>query len=78
MPKAGAKSTNTLTDDDVSRILAVAPASHRLAFLLAAHAGLRAGEIRGLKWRDVDLAGGQLVVRESVCRRPDGVSEVWA
>lgn len=68
MPKAGAKITNTLTDQDVSRILAVAPASHRLAFLLAAHAGLRAGEIRGLKWRDVDLAGAQLVVRESVCR----------
>ena len=68
MPKAGAKITNTLTDDDVSRILAVASPSHRLAFLLAAHAGLRAGEIRGLKWRDVDLAGGQLVVRESVCR----------
>ena len=68
MPKAGAKITNTLTDEDVSRILAVAPAGHRLAFLLAAHAGLRAGEIRGLKWRDVDLAGGQLVVRESVCR----------
>jgi integrase len=68
MPKAGTKITNTLTDEDVSRILAVAPASHRLAFLLAAHAGLRAGEIRGLKWRDVDLAGGQLVVRESLCR----------
>jgi integrase len=68
MPKAGAKIANTLTDADVSRILAVAPASHRLAFLLAAHAGLRAGEIRGLKWRDVDLAAGQLVVRESVCR----------
>ncbi len=68
MPKAGAKIINTLTDQEVSMILAMAPPSHRLAFLLAAHAGLRAGEIRGLKWRDVDLAGGQLVVRESVCR----------
>ena len=38
-----------------------------MTFLLAAYAGLRAGEIRGLRWRDVDLAAGHLVVRESIC-----------
>jgi integrase len=32
----------------------VAAVGHRLAFLLAAHAGLRAVEIRGLRRRDVE------------------------
>lgn len=44
----------------------LAPA-HRLAFLLAAYAGLRAGEVRGLRWRDVDLEAGRLVLRQAIC-----------
>lgn len=68
LPKVGAKVVNALTREEVDALLAVSCAAHRVAFLLAAYAGLRAGEIRGLRWRDVDLKSGQLVVRQTVCR----------
>ena len=67
MPKAGRKIVKVLSQEELVRILTGACPAHRLAFLLASHAGLRAGEIRGLRWRDVDLRTGHLVVRESVC-----------
>jgi integrase len=68
LPKVGAKVANALTREEVYRLLGVSCTAHRLAFALAAFAGLRAGEIRGLRWRDVDLKSGQLVVRQTVCR----------
>ena len=42
--------------------------SHRLhpAFHLAAHTGMRRGEVLGLRWRDLDLAAGRLSVRQAV------------
>ncbi len=68
LPRAGRKIMNALTHDEVERLLAASCEAHRLAFLLAAFAGLRAGEVRGLRWRDVDVGAAQLVVRENVCR----------
>ena len=43
-------------------------ASDRLGppFELAAMTGLRGGELLGLRWADVDLAAGRLVVRQQV------------
>ena len=38
----------------------------RLAFALAAYAGLRAGEVRGLCWSDVNLQARRLVVRRAL------------
>ena len=35
-------------------------------FHLAGHAGLRRGELCGLRWQDIDLAGRVLVVRQQV------------
>jgi integrase len=49
---------------DVEKILAVAGDRDRAAVLLAAEAGLRAGEIRGLQWGDV--RDGQVTVRRSL------------
>lgn len=42
--------------------------SHRLApaFVLAAHTGMRRGEVLGLRWSDVDLANGRISVRQAV------------
>lgn len=68
LPKVGEQVVDVLTSAELKQVLAAAPSEHRLAFLLASHAGLRAGEVRGLRWRDVDLELGRLVVRQSVCR----------
>ena len=42
--------------------------SHRLApaYVLAAHTGMRRGEVLGLRWSDVDLANSRISVRQSV------------
>ncbi|MCB9637088.1 MAG: hypothetical protein H6721_33685, partial [Sandaracinus sp.] len=48
LPKTGATITRVLTSEEVARILAVTVPPHRLALELAAYAGLRAGEVRGL------------------------------
>jgi integrase len=49
---------------DVERILVVADLWGRAVVLLAAEAGLRAGEIRGLMWTDVK--DGQITVRRAL------------
>jgi integrase len=40
-------------------------------YVLAFAAGLRKGELLGLRWADVDLAAGELTVRQTV-QRVDG------
>lgn len=66
MPKAGRKTIQPMHRQDLEAILVAAPPSARLAFALGAYAGLRSGEVRGLRWPDVDLRGGNLSIRRSV------------
>ncbi|MFC3919229.1 tyrosine-type recombinase/integrase [Deinococcus metalli] len=47
---------------DVQRLLDAAPVEMRVLLRLGGIAGLRASEITGLKWGDVDLDGGALTV----------------
>jgi integrase len=68
LPRVGATVRVSLTTDEVERLRVNVPAPYRLAFELAIFAGLRAGEVRGLRWSDVDLARGVLVVRRARCR----------
>ena len=49
---------------DVDKLVAAAEPTLRAAILLAAEAGLRAGEIRGLQWGDI--RDGQLTVRRAL------------
>ena len=65
LPKKGKKVLVPLRREQVEAILAESPAAWRLAFALAAYAGLRAGEVRALRWLDVDLIALVLVVRLS-------------
>ncbi len=67
LPRVGATVSTTLTGDEVRRLFAVCTPDELIAFLLAAYAGLRAGEVRGLRQRDVNLETGMLVVRRSIC-----------
>lgn len=68
LPKVRRKVVRPPTPDEVDRVLRLAYPSARLALLIAADAGLRAGEIRGLRWGDVDLEAGVLYVRQTVYR----------
>jgi integrase len=51
--------------DDVDAVLAEAPESGQLAFALPAFAGLRASELRSLRWTDVDLKVDTITVRRA-------------
>jgi integrase len=68
LPRVGTTIVSVLSHDDVRALIAATDDAYRVGIMLAAYAGLRAGEVRGLRWRDVDLATGRLVVRQSVCR----------
>jgi integrase len=69
LPHCGKQIHTALKQDEVDRLLAATPnPAHRRLFLLAAYAGLRAGEIRALRWRDVDLKARTITVRLSRCK----------
>src|SRR5262249_21530852 len=50
--------------DEVRRILAAAPENWRALLAVAAFTGLRASELRGLRWADIDLKTGTVQVRQ--------------
>jgi len=68
LPKVGRKVVTSFHREDLDAILALASPQARLAFGLAAFAGLRAGEVRGLRWSDLDLRANTLTVRRSITR----------
>lgn len=57
-----------LTYDEVARLVASAVGEWRALITVAARTGLRQGELRALRWQDVDLEAGRIVVRRSVWR----------
>jgi integrase len=66
MPRVGRKCAPPMRQEDVTALLKVVPANVALAFALAAYAGLRAGEVRALRWWDVDLRAGLIRVRRAL------------
>jgi integrase len=72
LPKVGRVATDPLSREQVEAILGVASPQARLAFALSAYAGLRRGEIRGLRWPDVDLKLGTITVRRSFVKGKEG------
>jgi integrase len=57
------------TPNEIKRMIEAAKGGKRHALLLvAALAGLRASELRGLRWRDIDLRAGELNVRQRADR----------
>ena len=52
--------------DDVRRIYLVLPEPLNVAYAIGALAGLRTGEVFGLKWPHIDLATRRMHLRESV------------
>lgn len=62
-----------LTAEEARKFLAAA-SGHRLQplFELALHTGLRKGELLGLRWEDLDLAGGVASIRRTLQRTNSG------
>jgi integrase len=54
-----------LNDGELAALVGHAEEPWRTAFVVAARTGLRLGEIRALRWRDVDTAGRKLNVRQA-------------
>jgi integrase len=75
IPKqTNARSVEVLDAETVARLVGAGTSERwRAALGLAAFAGLRLGEIRGLTWADLDLEAGALSVRRSLL--PDGTAK---
>ncbi len=56
------------TTDEVKRLIDAASGRHRALLLIAACAGLRASELRGLRWNDVEFKAAELHVRQRADR----------
>lgn len=52
--------------DEAKRLLDAAPGEWRTMILVALRTGMRHGELIGLRWEDVDLVAGRVVVRQNV------------
>jgi integrase len=69
LPKVGKTVLLAMHPDELTALFEASNDTAKVAFALAAYAGLRAGEVRGLRWSDVDLKRGIITVRRSVVDR---------
>src|SRR5262249_10509853 len=56
------------TPDEIKRIIGAATGKWRPFLLTAIFTGLRASELRGVRWQDIDLKKGELNVRQRADR----------
>jgi integrase len=68
-PKVVRPEIEILAPEEVERLLAKMTAPYRLALLVDVMTGLRAGELWGLRWSDIDTVALQINVRQSLWRR---------
>jgi integrase len=62
IPAATGKRDRIASPDEATSLIAALPEGDRALWATAMFAGLRRGELRGLRWSDVDLAGGVIRV----------------
>jgi integrase len=63
LPNGHKPRNRAATATEAATLLAAIPESDRVLWATAFYAGLRRGELRGLRWEDVDLAAGVIHVR---------------
>jgi integrase len=74
-PTRTKKEMHPLSSEQARLFLKVARGDrHHALYLVAITAGLREGELLGLRWGDVDLDGGKLAVKRQLTRTKDGLS----
>jgi integrase len=74
-PRPIKKEVQVLSPEEARKFLEVARGDRLEAlYLLAITTGLREGELLGLRWRDADLEGRTLSVRQQLTRTNDGIS----
>jgi integrase len=74
-PRQTKREMQPLTPEQAKRLLEnVREDRLRALYVLAITAGLREGELLGLRWEDVNLEGGLLQVRQQLTRTRDGLS----
>ena len=64
-PPSGAAGPGSRCRAEARELIEAAPAQDRALWATAFYAGLRRGELRALRWIDVDLAGGVIRVERS-------------
>ncbi|MEO8291449.1 MAG: hypothetical protein ABI649_10705 [Gaiellaceae bacterium] len=64
LPAVTGRRERIASPGEAAQLLAALPADLRPLYGTAFYAGLRRGELRGLRWEDVDMAGGRI----HVCR----------
>lgn len=70
--KTGVQTFRWLTEDELARLTVGAGPAWRLPVLFTARTGLRLGELRALRWVDLDLARERLFVRQAAWRQTVG------
>ena len=63
--------------EESNQLLATAEGEWRTMILVAAKVGLRQGELLALRWRDVNLGAGKVIVRHSVWAGIVGTTKGW-
>lgn len=65
LPAATGRRERIVAPDQAAGLVAALPVADRALWATALYAGLRAGELRALRWESVSLAAGTIDVRES-------------
>jgi integrase len=65
LPAVRSKKRNIVSPERAQRLLDALPEAERALWATAFYAGLRRGELRALRWEDVDLAAGKIHVQRS-------------
>lgn len=73
LPAVRGKRERIATPNEAAALIAALPIEERALWATAMYAGLRAGELRALRWEDIDLAGGVIRVERSWDAREDVV-----
>jgi integrase len=70
--KFGEQDFEFLDFAEADRFLAAAPLEWKPMLMLALRTGLRRGELLALKWEDIDLKAGRLIVKRTLWEKEEG------